>query len=204
MIDMMKKIVFIVILFCLSAAGNLPAEENKRYFENGCLGMEAGIWKPASIDDEPSNPFQNVEGAKAYCGLSFVSPSFAGFSLRATLIQWQQRDEILHPLESITLRHLTIDLKNQIVAQARLSPYVCYGLAAIWSRERRAGAEDEKAPLDRAGFGGNVGAGIDVQVFKHWGISAEYLYLYAKFEKKVGLTDNYSGPKLSCKLMYLF
>ncbi len=179
--------------------------EKSSYFARGGLGIEIGVWKPSSLDGNPSKPFKNVKGADPYWGISFVTPSFASFALRVTLIQWQQNlTGTSSRLESVTLRHLSLDLKNQIVSQAWISPYACYGLAAIWSREQPTNVEDNKVPLDRAGYGVNVGAGLDVQILKHWAFAIEYQYLYAVFEKKVGLTDNYSGPKVSCKVMYLF
>jgi len=203
---MMKKTVQYLITLCCILMYHLAfGAEKSGYFSAGGLGAELGIWKPSSLDGNPSKPFKNVKGADPYWGISFVTPSFAGFALRVALIQWQQRltDETAQ-LESVTLRHLSLDLKNQIVSQARISPYVCYGLAAIWSREKPVDVGDRKVPLDRAGYGVNVGAGLDVQALKHWAFAVEYQYLYAAFEKKVGLTDNYSGPKVSGRVMFLF
>ncbi len=202
---MKKTVQYLTIFGCLLVNYLSFAADKSNYFAGGSLGGELGVWKPSSLDAHPSKPFKNVKGADPYWGISFVTPSFASFALRVTLIQWQQNlTGTSSRLESVTLRHLSLDLKNQIVSQARISPYACYGLAAIWSREQPVDVGDKKVPLDRAGYGVNVGAGLDVQTLKHWAFAIEYQYLYAVFEKKVGLTDNYSGPKVSCKVMYLF
>jgi len=172
-------------------------------FAAGGAGLETSIWKPSSLDDYPARAFKPVTGSQASFGIFFFTPHLNNFALRISLMQWHQGElsDRSH-LDSVTLRHLSLELKQSIVAGTRISPFVSYGLAAIWSRERPAGGV--KVPLDRAGFGVNVGAGVEVLILRNLGAGVEYHYLYAKFAKKVGLTDNYSGPKLTFRLMVLF
>jgi len=200
----MKQRVLLSILFIFSFLSLAFAQEKENLAKMG-LGLEYGNWKPGTLDDNPGNPFKNVRGAAPYCGLTFVTPSFKNYSLRFSILQWQQKhlgDRTNK--ESVTLRHFSAEIKNLIIAESKIVPYVSYGISAIWSREVPVGSEREKIPLDRAGYGVNVGAGVDLQVLEHWAIAAEYQYMYAKFTKKVGLTDNYSGPKISFKVMCLF
>ncbi len=179
--------------------------QESAFFVQGFLSTEIGIYKPYSIDANPSKPFKNVQGAKPFAGIAFQSPMWKSTAFRVTIFQWQQENVIKNnSLETVTLRHLSCDLKNYIINQYRISPFTTYGLALIWSREAPTISTGQKVPLDRAGYGVNVGAGVDFQIATHWGFSAEYQYLYAKFEKVVGLTDNYSGPKLSFKIVYIF
>lgn len=167
------------------------------------VGIEYGIWKPSSLDDYASQPLKNIDGAEPYWGLTAVLPPFKSHALRLSIMQWQQNDLPEVGLASVTLRHLSADLKYVVLPQTNISPYASYGVAAIWSRERPVGSEDKKIPLDRAGWGLNLGAGIDFQLHQRWALGIEYQYLYAMFPKRVGLTDNYSGPKLAARLLFL-
>ncbi len=168
------------------------------------MGAEFGVWKPSSLDDYPSQPLKNVDGAGPYFGVTFTSPIIKSHSLRISLMQWRQQHLKEVALESVTLRHLSFDLKYIVLPENNISPYASYGVAAIWSREEPMNSEDERIPLDRAGWGFNLGAGIDFLLQDHLGLGLEYQYLYAVFPKRVGLTDNYSGPKFSLKLYYIF
>ena len=198
------QIATFAILFLVSVFAIDTVAQDDNNLTKGTIGVEVGLWKPSSIDDNPSKPFTNVKGADPYIGLNFTSPFFKDYAIRVTLLQWQQK-ELSNRIEweSVTLRHLSADLINSIFIGSTM-PFVSFGLAIIWSREVPVGSEEKKAPLDRAGYGANVGAGIGLQLTGHIGVMAEYQYLYAKFAKKVGLTDNYSGPKLSLKFLYIF
>ncbi|MBN1481893.1 outer membrane beta-barrel protein [candidate division KSB1 bacterium] len=168
------------------------------------IGIEYGVWKPSSLDAYPNQPLKSVDGADPIIGISFTSPFLKSHALRISLMQWQQRELMQIGLESVTLRNLSFDLKYVLLPDYKLSPYVSYGIAAIWSREQPSGSKSHEIPLDRAGWGFNLGAGIDFLVGRHLGLGMEYQYSYAVFAKPVGLTDNYSGPKIAAKLVFIF
>ncbi|MBN2413561.1 hypothetical protein JXQ31_17925 [candidate division KSB1 bacterium] len=201
--DFFNKSCFYLV-FILLIIGNGFAQD-KSYFERGNIGAEYGIWKPSTLDNNQTKPFKNIKGAGPYYGVSVTSPSLQSYALRISYNYWRQKGlEERANLSYVSLRHLSIELKNYILTQSRICPYVNYGVAAIWSREVPVGSDKEKIPLDRAGFGINVGAGANIYLFSKWAVAVEYFYLYARFAEKVGLTDNYSGPKLSFKLNFLF
>lgn len=195
-----SKIVLISFLFL-----NLARAQDRHYFSHGAIALQSGIWKPSSIDDNPSKPFTNVKGADPFLGVTLVTPSIKSLSLQISLVGWQQRRaEHDWAFKSLALYLLEVDIKQQLVYQTTISPYVTYGMSAIWARQIPASAINSDAKLSHAGYSLNVGAGIDIQIFQHWGLSAEYQYLYAAFRDKIGLTDNYSGPKLTLKLLFIF
>jgi opacity protein-like surface antigen len=173
-------------------------------FSHPGLGVDVGIWKPSSLDSYPSQPLKNIDGASPYLGASLTLPIFKSTTVRASLMQWQQKDLLEVNLSSVTLRQLAVDLKYILLPQSTISPYACYGAAAIWSRELPENSPETTAPLDRAGWGFDVGAGIDFLLRQHWALGVEYQYIYAIFAKRVGLTDNYSGPKFTLRLILLF
>ena len=168
------------------------------------MSVDYGIWKPSSLDDFSTQPLKNVKGASYYHGLSFMAKLFPTHALRFSIFQWQQKDLKELDLQSVTIRHLSCNLFHIILPESQLSPYVNYGIAAIWSRETPTGANSRKVPLNRAGWGFDVGAGLNWRFHRHFAVSAEYQFLYAMFQDKVGRTDNYSGPKLSARILYIF
>jgi opacity protein-like surface antigen len=167
------------------------------------IGVQAGIWKPISLDDNPSQPFKPVRGSDYAPGIYLITPDWQGISLRFTFFHWQHLEKN-HIDQSTKLRHLSVDIKQQIISQARISPFMTAGLSGIYAHGREQSAEQDRADYQRVGYGINVGAGIDFILFRHWTIAIEYQYLYAKFDNILRKTDNYSGPNLSLKLQYCF
>ncbi len=190
----------LTILFLLFAVAASAEESNL----STNISVDYGIWKPSSLDNFPTQPLKNVEGASYYHGLSFMAKLFATHALRFSVFQWQQENLQDINLQSVTIRHLSCSLFHIILPESRLSPYVNYGVAAIWSRETPTGTNSRQVPLHRAGWGFDVGAGLNWRFHQHFALSAEYQFLYAMFNNKVGRTDNYSGPKLSARILYLF
>lgn len=201
--EYIKRIVHGWLFACLILFNVRPAvAENE--LQHAALGVDFGIWKPSSLDKYPSQPLKNVDGAAPYLGAFFSTPLFHSQSLRISFMQWQQKNLQAVNLSSVTLRHLAADIKYMLLPQYNISPYACFGAAAIWSRELPQNAEGANIPLDRAGWGFDVGAGIDFVLQKTWALALEYQYVYAVFARRVGMTENYSGPKFTIKFMVLF
>jgi hypothetical protein len=164
-------------------------------FSRGGLGLQTGIWKPSSLDSDPTKPFANVKGSGLSWGVVFVTPEWQGFALQITSWNWQQ--SILDGKNTTSIVHFSCDIKNMLVSQTHVQPYVTYGAALILGKEN-------STPLRKHGVSINFGAGVDFNLLKHWGVAIEYQYLYAILNRTLGLTDNYSGPKLTIKMLYLF
>ncbi len=194
--------IYLLILFIITLGfSNALAEE---HFTRGNVAFDYGVWKPSALDQNSSKPFDNIKGADNYMGVSLTSPSIKSYAIRLAFMYWKQNELEDIELDYVSLRHLSVELKNYILTQSRICPFVNYGIAGIWSRQVPMGADNSNIPLDRAGFGFNVGTGVNLYLFSRFAFTAEYAYLYAKFSQKVGETDNYSGPKLSFKLNFLF
>ena len=199
-------LILIMLSVWLAAAARDACADDSSFFTHASVGILAGIWKPSALDQYPSRPLQLVEGSYPTAGLVFMSPAVHSYAIRVSVFQWMQKHrEEQTSLESVTLRHLSFDLVNFIITQSRISPIISLGPVIIWSREvPRDSPKDDKIPLDRAGYGINIGTGLEIQMSAHSGAVFEYQYSYCKFAKKVGLTDNYSGPHLSLKLFFMF
>ena len=197
MLVSLVRIIVCISLLTAIFSKNLNALD---FTATGHISVETGIWKPSSIDKEPTKPFKNVNGAEITKGLYINSPSISNFSLRTGLFQWQQDDK--QNFNAIEIRHLSLDLKYHILNKFAIIPFTTYGASAIWGREEKNAALGNNFTYRGVGF--NVGVGLDILPLKHWGIGVEYQYLYAKFDASLGLSDNYSGPKLTARIIYIF
>jgi hypothetical protein len=191
------------ILFLLLMAAGIASGKEKLYLTHGQAAAELAIWKPSDLDDHPSKPFENVKGGSPQVGVSLTSPSLLGFSLRVGAHRWSQTGlEDRGDVESVHLQQVSLEIKNQLVAQARISPYVAYGVCFFWGREDS--LDGDANAFDQIGRGVNIGAGVDFALLRHWGFAAEYQYIYTDLEEKIGISADYSGPKVACKLLYIF
>jgi hypothetical protein len=192
-------------ILMLLLAGTLFCQvPEEHHFSDGIIGIQMGIWKPSNLDDYPTRPFKNIAEADYAPGVFAVTPLWNGIGLRLQAFHWQYKpsDQTLEE-ESIKIRHVSLDVKHQIVSQTKLSPYATFGMSTVWAHALLDNAKQE-GKYDRIGYGINVGAGVDLKVLKHIGIAIEYQYLYANFNIKIGGTENYSGPHLALKFEYLF
>ncbi len=190
----------LLLLFALAGRGAAFTAANR-----GGLALQTGIWKPSVIDREPSQPFTPVDGAGMCWGGSLFSPQLGGFTLRLSGWQWQQKDVAAAvTLDKVVLRHLALDLKYQLLGGVAIRPYVAYGGALVFAREEAASVPAPNAGFAHLGYALNIGAGVDFLLLRHWGLSAEYQYLYADMDKTVGLTSRYSGPKLTFSILLLY
>jgi hypothetical protein len=181
----MKRPLIFWLLFMLAA----------QLFGRGSLGIQTGVWKPSSLDKEPSKPFTPIPGSGLSGGLQFSTPEWQGFSLQ--LAGWLWRQSISGQEHKASLLHLSCDVKNLLLTQSWIRPYATYGAALIW------GTDDQRA-LHKDGLTINLGAGIDFMLQKHWGLGIEYQYLYCTMNRRLGLTDDYSGPRLTMMLLYFY
>jgi len=158
------------------------------------LGMQAAIWKPSSLDHEPSRPFRAIPGSGISYGLVAQSPEWQSFSLQLSAWKWQQTQGSEESV--VTLWHLSCDIKNSLLNQTRLRPYATYGFAAVMGKP-------SNGTLQRDGLSINLGAGVEYTPFTRTSLAFEYQYLYLLLDRNIGLSDDLSGPKLTLKFIYL-
>ncbi len=179
----------------------LTAEAAPRHSRGG-IALLTGNWKPSEIDTHPSAPFTRVNGARYFCGVALLTPEVGGLALQISGWEWHQgalaeRTDV----NEVKLRHLAFDIKHQLITATVICPYVTYGSGVVFARTTPAGAS---SGFQHRGYAFNVGAGLDFSISRQWGLAAEYQYLYVDLQKKTGLTDKYSGPKVSFKLHFFF
>ena len=124
-----------------------------------------------------------------------------GMTFRSSLGYWSYRSkEQVDPKKAIEIVSILVDLKYSILSDMIVNPYVSYGLGWFIGSER----EVKDDPQVEIGIGINLGTGFDFKVSQKFFISMEFRYHYVKFNRTIVFTDNYSGPKISMGMVYLF
>jgi hypothetical protein len=191
-----------VILF---AGVSMVEAQNRNLSGRWSVAFETGIWQPHTLNDEPAFNTFGAAGATPFFGVSCYLPLGGDFSLRLTLGYWALRDlKEVENVHSIALHPLMLDIKYWLVPDPKLSAYVMYGGGVVW------GIENEKLPLGerlykaRAGWGGNLGAGFDLALFRWLGFGMVFQYHYVWFNLPLGGVQDFSGPKVSGVFSFLF
>lgn len=194
-----------ILLLLMAFSATVFADSNNDHSDHLSIGLTIASWKPTTLDEKPIAIFKGVPGASPSYGLFFVTPWLGNLAIRVAVSEWHQNNlQDKCSVEEVRLRPLSIDLKNRILGGTKLSPYVSYGALFVWAAEKPIGAENFAEDKSQFGYGGSVGAGIDLFFSEHWALGVEYQYLYARFANPIGLTDDYRGPNISAKLFYIF
>ncbi|MDZ7261717.1 MAG: hypothetical protein ONB05_06395, partial [candidate division KSB1 bacterium] len=202
---MKLKLCFCTLLLLCLYHVKLSAQESN-FFGRTSIGLELGSWKPNTLTDEATvSPF-GVPSATPFLGLFILSPAIQSWIFRATFGFWAQNNiKSLAPIQSVTIYTFMLDLKNPLLPQSRLSPFVSYGATVYLGSENE--SQSSKAKLSKekqTGYGANVGAGFEIMLGRHWVIGMEFCYHYALFRQVLGLTKDYSGPKITLAVYYSF
>ncbi len=141
-----------------------------------------------------------------YVGILILKPWRWGMTFRSSFGYWKYCND--EPgLENITVEigSILIDLKYSILSDVLLRPYVSYGGGWFFGNESNSGKTlfNNTRNLEM-GFGINLGTGFDFQITQKIILAMEFRYHYVKFSRIVAFTDNYSGPKISLAIIYLF
>lgn len=200
-----KILFFYLFIVTLNPLSTLTAKDSK-YFGKTALGLEIGTLKPNSLKaDKSALPF-GVEGASPFVIAFITSPQLGDWTLRASFGYWAQANIQHHEqLHSANLVMFMLDLKERILSESRLTPFVSYGVSFSLGSESAVNKKFRKLTSDyETGYGVNVGAGFDLYIYKNWALTMEFCYHYIVFNRTVGLTDDYSGPKINAGFFYTF
>ena len=188
----------IVFLNVFSAPASLRAQgfDVSRYFS---LSFETGNWQPHSLNDEPRFNTFGEAGATPYFGLGFLMPIGGKAGVRISIGYWSLQDlkEVEH-IHSLALYPVSLDVKYWFVPDFPLSAYVIYGGGIYWGVENE--IDIRKA---RGGWGARLGAGLDLTLFRKFGMGLAFEYLYVHFKDNLGGVNDFSGPKISMTFFML-
>lgn len=199
------NISFCYCLLVLTGLLSLQAKESK-LFEKPGIGLEIGSWKPVKLGNEAAVIPFGVKGASPFFRFFINSPQFGDWTLRCSSGYWAQYNiENVPYVGSVNIFLLMFDLKQRIVPQARLTPFVSYGASVFIGHESSQPMKyfpfGQKSEI---GYGANVGAGLDLLLTTHWVATIEFCFHYVQFNRRLGLTDDYSGSKISTGFCYYF
>ncbi|MDZ7263234.1 MAG: outer membrane beta-barrel protein [candidate division KSB1 bacterium] len=170
------------------------------------LGFEIGTWRPTELNADMSLSILKGTAEHPYLGLSVFTSWSSGFSLRPSVGYWRYCLEST-PSEAsrIQIISLLLDLKYSLLSDVRLSPYVSYGMGLFFGQETQPGIALSRFDKGwEAGAGINVGTGFDIHLTSSIFLAMEFRYHYLKFKQALAVTNNYSGPKISLGVFYLF
>ena len=198
-----KYFIHILVAYLLVTGLAVPtaaisAEKERSPFDRFSIGIEAGAWKPNDLTSKPVLVPVGVDDATIFSRLIFNTPRLADWNLRFSVGFWGQRGiDDLPEIGSVSIFMLMLDLKERIIPDLRLTPFVSYGVSVFWGAEY---PEQRDFKLfetaGEVGYGVNVGAGFDFILFPSLVLTTEFSYHYVRFNRIIGYSDDYSGPKV--------
>jgi hypothetical protein len=170
------------------------------------LGLEIGNWRPNDLNDKGT--FASLKNTQnyPYLGILLLKPWRWGMTFRSSLGYWKYCNNEPSPeKKAVEIGSILIDLKYAILSDVMLMPYVSYGMGWFFGNEFRSNHSffNNTRGLE-LGIGINVGTGFDFKFTRKFNLAMEFRYHYVKFKRVVVFTDNYSGPKISLEMIYLF
>jgi hypothetical protein len=199
----MRSLILIFLLF-LILANSVAAQKKSVSPEKFGLGLEIGNWRPNDLGEDVT--FMPLKKIHPYLGLMLLKPWRWGMTFRSCLGYWKYcNDESLPTTKTIEIGSILIDLKYAILSDVILMPYVSYGMGWFFGNELKSNKSffNNRERLE-LGIGINVGTGFDFKFTRKLNLAIEFRYHYVKFKRVVAFTDNYSGPKITIGMIYLF
>jgi opacity protein-like surface antigen len=201
----MRSIIFIMLVFLIPYHSGIAQNESTSSHKFG-LGLEIGDWRPNNLSDDVTfTPLKNSK-YHPYVGVILLKPWRWGMTFRSSLGYWKYSNNEPTPENRvIKISSILLDLKYSILSDVMLMPYVSYGMGWFFGN----GSSSNRSFFNNAehlelGIGINVGTGFDFKITKKLNLAIEFRYHYVKFKQVVAFTDNYSGPKISLGIIYLF
>ncbi len=196
-------LIFLLLLIpCYNGfAQNKPASSDKFG-----LGLEIGNWRPNDLSDKGTFAALKKTQNYPYLGIMLLKPWRWGMTFRSSLGYWKYCDDESLPItKTIEIGSILIDLKYAILSDVMLMPYVSYGMGWFFGNELKSNKYffNKREGLE-LGIGINVGTGFDFKFTRKLNLAMEFRYHYVKFKRVVAFTDNYSGPKITIGMIYLF
>ncbi len=170
------------------------------------LGLEIGNWRPNDLSDDVTlSPLKNTKN-HPYVGIILLKPWRWEMTFRSSVGYWKYCNNEPSPeKKSIEIVSLLVDLKYSILSDLMLMPYVSYGIGWFFGNESRSNQSFfNNAEEFELGIGINVGSGFDFKFTRNFNLAIEFRYHYVKFKRVIAFTDNYSGPKISIEMIYMF
>jgi opacity protein-like surface antigen len=204
-IRVMRSLLLILLLFLIPDYTGLAQNKTTSPAKFG-IGLEIGDWRPSNLSDDLTfTPLKNSRH-HPYVGIMLLKPWRWGMTFRSSLGYWKYCNYEPYPdKKAIKIGSILLDLKYAILSDVMLMPYVSYGMGWFFGNESKSKQSffNNTNGLE-LGIGINVGTGFDFKFTRKFNLAMEFRYHYVKFKRVVAFTDNYSGPKISIGMIYLF
>ncbi len=182
---------------------NAPEILARNMTDRVSLSFNVGNWQPHSLNDEPRFETFGAAGATPCYALAFSFPLGHEIAFQVNMGYWSLMDlDEVETVHSLTLHPVTVNIKNWLVPDYRLSAYVLYGGGIYWGIENETDPFGERLQTAMAGWGANLGAGIDLALSSRLGLGLSFQYNYVQFEKRLGGVEDFSGPQWAAIFYY--
>ncbi len=200
------RITIFILLILFVPFHNGIAQTKPGSSEKFGVGFEIGNWSPNDLSDNGTLLQTKMTQKYPYWGIMLLKPWRWGMTFRSSLGYWKySSDKSLPAKKTIEIASILLDLKYDILSDVLLLPYVSYGMGWFFGNDLQPHRSfiNNRENLE-LGIGINVGTGFDLKFSQKFNLAAEFRYHYVKFKRVVVFTDNYSGPKISLEMIYLF
>jgi len=201
----MRSVVFIILFLLIPYYSGIAQNDSAPFHKFG-LGLEIGDWRPNNLGDDVTFALLKNSKYHPYVGVMLLKPWRWGMTFRSSLGYWKYSNNEPSPQQkTINIGSILLDLKYSILSDVMLMPYVSYGMGWFFGNQSPSNHSLFNSAGDvELGIGINVGTGFDFKVTRRLSLAIEFRYHYVKFKHVVVFTDNYSGPKISVGMIYLF
>ena len=201
----MRLAAVIVFLLLIPFSFGIAQDQSAPSHKFG-LGIEIGDWRPNNLSDEGTFTLLKNSKYHPYVGVTLLKPWRWGMTFRSSLGFWKYCNNLPEPQKKmIKIGAILLDLKYRILSDVMLMPYVSYGMGWFLGNESQSSKSFFSSTDEmELGIGINVGTGFDFKFAQKFVVNIEFRYHYVKFKQVVAFTDNYSGPKISIGMSYLF
>jgi hypothetical protein len=177
----------------------------KAIVQHAAFGIEIGNWQPHSLNDEPRFTDFGAAGATPFVGFSILFPLRSDLGLRISADYWALRElEETEHVHSLTIHPLCLDFKYWLIPDYWLSAFVMYGGGVYWGVENETDPFGDRLSEAQAGWGANLGAGVDLAFSRRLGIGILLQYHFVRFPEPVAGVEDYSGPKIGGEFHWFF
>jgi len=192
---------FLLLVFILITFHGIAIGQTRDPFDYFSLGIEYGAWHPNNLRIADKGVSLKSINENLFAGAYIIAPLKAGLSLRLTT-GYFRHTSIDDRYNRIELLPILVDIKYQLLADSRITPYVSYGVGTCAAKQPTKPSPGSGDNF-QFGLGLNLGTGFDILLLKHWAIGFEFRYHYLQFKDPLIVTDDFSGPKVNMSLYYL-
>ncbi|MDZ7372784.1 MAG: hypothetical protein ONB23_02340 [candidate division KSB1 bacterium] len=159
------------------------------------LGLEVGTWKPTALSSERPLEPAVLPGTRALVGLGLGAALREDLDLVVSAEYWEQyRLPQACAAARVRIVPAGVCFRHRFAEDSWFSPFADYGLLVMFGYEKVRSVHRWRKGN---GYGASLGAGMAISLGRSLTIVLRGGYVYARFGRPLGQTDDYSGTTFS-------